>query len=99
MDEIAYLFSCNLQKRLKEVIFGHVFSRWFEDSDSLYISIESKNVVYTDRIENFTEKVLNGLSSQTVCDEVVVKFRRKVINEALYAHFIIKREELPSEIC
>lgn len=75
MKDYEYLFAMNLHTRLKERIKGKVFVK-VKENDNLYVKIESfGDLRYEVELLNFSERVINGLTSEYITDEIVKQYK------------------------
>lgn len=79
MKDYEYLFAMNLHTRLKERIEGKVFVK-VKENDNLYVKIESfGDLRYEVELLNFSERVINGLTSEYITYEIVKQYKRFVL--------------------
>lgn len=84
MAEYEYLFTKALHEKLKEKIVGKIFVRAVA-RDRVIIKIDSfGDLTFTMFLENFSEKILNGYSSDYACYEIVKEYK-KVVLERYFA--------------
>ena len=75
MKDYEYLFAMNLHARLKEMIEGKVFVK-VKGNDKLYVKIESfGDLRYEVELPDFSEKVMNGLTSEYIVYEIVKRYK------------------------
>ncbi len=88
MADYGYVFSVALQKRLKEKIYAGIFVKSTEnDCISIVIARKSDNVVFKTQIDNFSQKILYGYSTEYAAYEVLAKYRSFIMNK-----FFIKED-------
>lgn len=87
MTEYERLFAMNLQQKLKTKIVGKIFVTATKD-DALYIQItNSDNLEFKTYLKNFTERMLNGWSSDYAAYEVVQQYTDFVIDQMKSKYF------------
>lgn len=87
-DNYKYLFSTVLHSKIKEQVIGKVFTRVMYN-DTLLISITSyDNVEFVMEISNFSEKILNGWSTDYAVYEVLEKYKKFVTNRIMKKYFV-----------
>lgn len=84
MTDYGYLFATSLHTKLKEKITGKIFVRVTKE-DALFVRIESYgDITYKCYLENFSDRILNGLSSDYVAYEVVKDFKDFILSKYLH---------------
>lgn len=84
MKEYEYLFSTNLHAKLKEKIVGKIFVK-VTYNDELLIKINSYgNLECTIHIGNFSERILNGWSTDYAVYEVIKQYREFLNKKFFY---------------
>lgn len=87
MMDYEYLFSMNLHQKLREKVIGKVFCR-VNDENELYVKIESLgDLKFSTTIDNFSERVLNGYSTEYAVYEIMSKYEKFIHNK----YFIKKK--------
>lgn len=87
MNEYEHYFSMNLQQKLKTKIKGTIFVEvnWH---DEIYVRIVNMdNIKYEHRISNFSERFLNGWSTDYAAYEIVKEYRNFIIEELEKKYF------------
>ena len=80
MMDYEYLFSMNLHQKLRERVIGKVYCKVNEENE-LYIKIESfGNLKFSMAIDNFSERILNGYSTEYAVYEIMSKYEKFVHN-------------------
>ena len=76
MRDYEYLFATTLKQRLKTKIKGKIFCK-VTYNDELYVSIrnEDSGIVCELRESGFSEKILNGYSTQYAEYEIIKKYK------------------------
>ena len=76
-----YLFETNLHARLKEKIIGKIFVKVTRD-DALLVKIESfGGLNFSTTIDGFSDRILNGYSTEYAAYEIVSQYRKFVIHK------------------
>ena len=87
-DNYKYLFSTVLYSKLKEKIIGKIFTRVVYN-DTLLINIMSyDNIEFVMEINNFSEKILNGYSTDYAVYEVMNKYQKFITNQVMKKYFV-----------
>lgn len=80
MMDYEYLFSMNLHQKLRERVIGKVYCKVNEENE-LYIKIESLgDLKFSMTIDNFSERILNGYSTEYAVYEIMSEYERFVYN-------------------
>lgn len=80
MMDYEYLFSMNLHQKLRERVIGKVYCEVNEENE-LYIKIKSLgDLKFSMTINNFSERILNGYSTEYAVYEIMSKYERFVHN-------------------
>lgn len=80
MMDYEYLFSMNLRQKLRERVIGKIYCKVNEENE-LYIKIESLgDLKFSMTINNFSERILNGYSTEYAVYEVMSKYEKFVHN-------------------
>lgn len=76
MAEYEYLFSIGLQKKLREKIVGNIFVKVNEE-DQLVVNIrlEYENINFGWKMNNISDKIIRGYSSDAAAWEVYKTYR------------------------
>ena len=83
MTDYGYVFSTNLHAKLKEKVVGKVFVR-LNYNDELYIKIESfGGLKYETRFVNFSERLVNGVSTDYIAYQVIEGYKQTIITKYL----------------
>lgn len=78
-EDLGYVFSCIVYRRLKEVILGRVFTR--VEDDSLYVEIRRRDEpTFKLSIDDISNKIVNGYTSEYATFEVLKKYKKFVYN-------------------
>lgn len=78
-DDYKKLFAMNLQQKLKTKIIGKIFVKVIQD-DKLYVQIErDAGQTFKLFLDNFSERILNGWSTDYAVYEVMSEYRKFVI--------------------
>lgn len=88
---MEYEFCLVLHKKLKEKIKGKIFTKVFDDK--LIIRIDMDDQWFETSYEDFTRRVIFGLSTDYVVYEVVNKYRKFLINR-MERYYFKQEEEL-----
>lgn len=84
MLDYGYLFETSLHGKLKEKIDGKIFVRVTRE-DALFVRIESYGgLTYKYYLENFSDRILNGLSTDYVTYEIVKDFKAFILSRYLH---------------
>jgi hypothetical protein len=85
MTDYGYLFATSLHTKLKEKITGKIFVIATKEEDALFVKIESYgDITYKYYLDNFSDRILNGLSSDYVAYEVVKDFKGFILSKYLH---------------
>ena len=85
MTDYGYLFTTSLHTKLKEKITGKIFVIVTKEEDALFVRIESYgDITYKYYLDNFSDRILNGLSSDYVAYEVVKDFKGFILSKYLH---------------
>lgn len=76
VTDYEYLFSMNLQAKLKEKIQGAIYVK-VNENDSLVIKVTRRDMSFTD----FANRMLNGLTTDYTAYEVVQKYKKFVMTQ------------------
>ena len=77
--DYEYIFATNLHQKLKEKIVGAVFVK-VTRNDELFINIKSYGGIdYKAFISNFSDKLLNGWTTDYAMYEIVKEYRAFVL--------------------
>lgn len=80
MTQYGYHFSMMLYAKLKERIYGHIYVKQTYE-DQLYIQITRRDGLnFEVYIENLSEKMLNGYTTDYAVYEIVEKLKKYVMN-------------------
>lgn len=81
MTDYGYIFSKALHEKLKEKVHAGVFVRSTND-DKLEILIvrKSEDLTFKVVIENFSDRILYGYSTDYAAYEVLAKYRKFIFN-------------------
>lgn len=83
MADYEYLFANILHAKLKEKIIGKIFVAVTREN-ALLVKIESfGGLSFSTTIENFSDKILNGYSTEYATYEIVGQYKKFVINKFL----------------
>lgn len=83
MMDYEYLFATTLHAKLKEKIIGKIYVAVTREN-ALLVKIESfGNLTYSTTINNFSDKILNGYSTDYAAYEIVNQYRKFVTNKFL----------------
>ena len=82
--EYEYLFSKNLHEKLKETIKASIFCKVIDDV--LVVDITTKEGIdFGYAVRDFSEKLqLGQITQESVVEEIVGKYRRKILNTFFY---------------
>lgn len=87
MMDYEYLFATTLQQKLKTKIIGRIFVKVTLD-DQLFIKIEHEDGLYYKMfIDDFSNRIRNGWSTDYAVYEVVNKYRKFVTEYAMTKYF------------
>lgn len=95
--EMLFIFKENLYHAIRERIYGRIRVRLNVETDSIHVDILSNDFEFTYDMKNCTDKLLDGLSSQQVADEIEAIFKKALWGKytAMMArHFVQKNKEL-----
>lgn len=87
MNEYEQHFTTNLQAKLKTKIKGKIYCEvnWH---DEIYVKIiNADNVKYEHRITHFSERFLNGWSTDYAAYEIVKEYKRFIFEELEKKYF------------
>lgn len=88
MYDYEYLVVTELHRRLKEKIFGKVWTKAYHDE--LHVVIESFNDVrYEFVLNNFSDRILHGLNSEYLAYDVIRDYKRYLMKR----YFIQEKRE------
>lgn len=80
MMDYEYIFSTNVWQKLKERVWGKARCT-INDNDQLLVRIESKYGLYFETtIDNISEKIVNGYSTDYAAFEITKKYERFIHN-------------------
>lgn len=83
MMDYKYLFATTLHAKLKEKIIGKIYVAVTREN-ALLVKIESfGGLSYSTTIDNFSDKILNGYSTDYAAYEIVSQYRKFVTNKFL----------------
>lgn len=83
MMDYEYLFATTLHAKLKEKIIGKIYVAVTREN-ALLVKIESfGGLSYSTAIDNFSDKILNGYSTDYAAYEIVNQYRKFVTNKFL----------------
>lgn len=83
MRDYEYIFSIALQSKLKEAINASIFVNVFKDQ--LTVQIKTRfGLDYDTAINNFSEKILNGYSSDYAAYQIVKEYRSYINRTFFY---------------
>lgn len=86
MVDYEYLFSMNLHAKLKEKIVGKIFVT-VKPNDTLYVKIETfEGLTYDVSVHNFSERFLNGYSTDYVAYEIVREYKKFITKKILHKY-------------
>ena len=81
MKDYEKLFTTNLHSKLKKHIIGKIFVK-IRSNDEIYIKIESiGNLKFEMVVPNFSERMMNGMTSEFVAYEVVNSYRNYILGK------------------
>ena len=81
MRDYEYLFAKTLHQKLKEKIIGRIFVK-VNNNDELYVEIESfGDFTFRTSIDNFSDRILNGLSTDYVVYDIVKQYKSFVMKK------------------
>lgn len=72
------IFQEALHKKLKEKITAHVFLD-INDNDELFVDIQAYCLRYQTRINDFSKKILNGLSTDYAAYEILTEYKKFIL--------------------
>ena len=79
MMDYEYMFAMTLQQKMRERVIGKIFCAVRDDI--LYVKIESRgNLTFEIEFDNFSERFLNGFSTDYAMYEVLRKYERFIRN-------------------
>lgn len=81
MTEYGFIFSTILHEKLKEKINGRVFVRVVSEDKLLVVINSYGDIEFKVFINDFSEKVLYGLSTDYAVYEIMKQYRRFVMNK------------------
>ena len=87
MSEYECNFTTNLQQKLKTKIKGKIYVEvnWH---DEIYVRIiNMDNIKYEHRITNFSERFLNGWSTDYAAYEIVKEYKRFIFEQMEKKYF------------
>lgn len=81
MTDYGYLFSTALYEKLKEKIYAGVFVK-STDNDELEVVIarKSEGLTFKTVINDLSDKLLHGYSTEYAAYEILEKYRKYIIN-------------------
>lgn len=83
MADYEYLFVTALHAKLKEKIIGKIYVAVTREN-ALLVKIESfGGLSYSIAIDNFSDKILNGYSTDYAAYEIVNQYRKFITNKFL----------------
>lgn len=83
MMDYEYLFATTLHAKLKEKIIGKIYVAVTREN-ALLVKIESfGGLSYSTAIDNFSDKILNGYSTDYAAYEIVNQYRKFITNKFL----------------
>lgn len=83
MREYEYIFAIALQSKLKEKINASIYVNVFKDQ--LIVQIKTRlGLNYETGIENFSEKILNGYSTDYAAYQIVKEYRSYINGTFFY---------------
>lgn len=83
--ELEFLYSRTLHQKLKERIRGSVFTRI--EGDDLKIRIETSDYWFETSYINIGERIIRGLSTQQIADEVLEKYKKFLVHRMEQKYF------------
>lgn len=80
MRDYEYLFAMNVQQKLKDMVKARVYCK-INPEDELYVEIEDRDsgIGYYCAIPGFSQKMLNGYTSEYAAYEVVKAYKNHII--------------------
>lgn len=85
MSNYEYVFATNLHEKLKGQIRGRIFVKVVSD-DRLYVSIQRDvaDKVFNLYINNFSDRILNGWSTDYAAYEIRQDYRKFIMKKYFY---------------
>lgn len=81
------VFTTALQQKLKTKIVGKIFVRYVS-TDSIYVQIRTEDdLEYKTYLNDFTKRVLNGWSADYAAYEVLVEYRKFIMEKVTKKYF------------
>lgn len=78
MESCEYLFAKQLWQKLKEIVVGKIYCR-VTKVDEIYVKIVTfDNFTYEAVIEHFSEKLVNGYTTDFCAYEIVNDFKKVI---------------------
>ena len=84
MYDYEYLFSTELHKKLKEKIVGGVWVKCYNDELHVKITSFYGKVEFEYTIDDFGNKILNSLSSDTIVYQVCREYKQFILNNYVF---------------
>lgn len=88
MTDYGYVFSKALREKLKGKIYAGVFVRSTDDNTlEITIARNDEKLVFKNVIDGFSNKMLNGYSTDYAAYETLEKYKRFILNR-----YFVKQE-------
>ena len=84
MLEYEYLFSTTLQRKLKPRIIGNIFVKVTRNNELLVVISKDGEELFKHFYENFSEKILNGYTTDYAVYEIVRDYRKCILENFFY---------------
>lgn len=81
MTDYGYLFSTALHEKLKEKIYAGVFVKSTDDDKlEVVIARKSEGLTFKTIVDNLSDKLLHGYSTEYAAYEIIEKYRKFITN-------------------
>lgn len=88
MLDYGYVFAKSLHEKIKEKVFAGVHVKCTEqDTMEIVITRTNENLIFRMEIQNFSEKILYGYSTEYATYEVLNKYKKFVQNRIQRKYF------------
>lgn len=86
-DDYKQLFSMTLQQKLKYRIKGNIYVKVTLDDALLVVISQNGETIFKKFIDNISDKIRNGLTTDYCAYEVVKEYREVVIEMTMEQYF------------
>ncbi len=81
MTDYGYVFSKTLHQKLKEKIYAGVHVKSTDDDKlEIIIARDSEGLLFKMEVDNFSDRLLHGYSTDYAVYEVLTRYRKFILN-------------------